>query len=151
MSIARIFRADHEHWDGVRPINIYLLRTVYMLAGVFVTAETWHEIFTHVGPWNHIRGVAVAVWASYPLLCLLGVFKPLKLLPIMVFIVLYKSIWLVVVAWPMWRAGTLIGSPAEEMARVFVWVPVAFLVVPWGYFFREYVLPRGTSRDLTGS
>jgi hypothetical protein len=141
MALARIFTPDHVRWEGVRPINIYLLRTVYLLAGVFVTAESWYEIFTHEGSWNHIRGVAVAVWASYPLLCLLGVFKPLKLLPIMVFIVLYKSIWMAVVAIPMWRAGTLVGSPAEEMARVFMWVPLALFVVPWGYFFREFVLP----------
>ena len=37
MSITRIFGADHERWDGVRPINIYLLRTVYLLAGALAT------------------------------------------------------------------------------------------------------------------
>lgn len=49
-----------------------------------------------------------------------------------------------------WKAGTLVGSPAVEMARTFVWAPALSVVVPWKYFFREFVLParrRGAHDD----
>jgi hypothetical protein len=52
----------------------------------------------------------------------------------------YKSLWLIVVAFPLWRTGTLAGSRAEEMTKVFMWVPIVMLVVPWRYFIRRYVL-----------
>ena len=43
-------------------------------------------------------------------------------------------------AHPPWRSGALVGSPAEEMARVFVWVPLPALTIPWIYVFKNYVL-----------
>jgi len=44
------------------------------------------------------------------------------------------------VAYPLWRAGALAGSPADEMAHVFVWAPVITLIVPWVYVLKHYVL-----------
>ena len=39
----------------------------------------------------------------------------------MIFMIFYKSLWVIAVAYPLWRAGALAGSPAEEMAHIFVW------------------------------
>ena len=60
----------------------------------------------------------------------------------MFIMILYKSIWLLIVAWPLWSAGPLAGSPAEGMAKVFMWVPLAIVVVPWKYALDKYVLNR---------
>ena len=40
-----------------------------------------------------------------------------------IFMIFYKTLWVIVVAYPLWRAGALAGSPAEEMAHIFVWAP----------------------------
>lgn len=61
----------------------------------------------------------------------------------MIFMFGYKLLWLGFVAYPMWRAGTLAGSPAEQMARIFIWVPVPMLFVPWGYVLRK-LRPRSS-------
>jgi len=53
--------------------------------------------------------------------------------------IFYKTLWVLVVAYPLWRAGTLAGSPAEEMAHVFVWSPVVGIFVPWVHVFKNYV------------
>ena len=135
-----LFTADHARYDGVRPINVYLLRLFYFLMAAFVATDAWGAILAHQGPWDHVRAVATCVWAAYPTMAVLGLIHPLRMLPIMVFMIFYKSIWLFAVAYPLWRAGTLDGSPAEEMARVFVWVIVPAAVVPWGYFVRHFVL-----------
>jgi hypothetical protein len=74
------------------------------------------------------------------------------MLPIMLFMIFYKVLWLLVVALPLWRAGTLAGSTAE-MASVFVWVWVPVVAVPWGYVARSYlrftgaVTPRSSRRN----
>jgi hypothetical protein len=38
------------------------------------------------------------------------------------FEIVYKIIWLVIVAYPLWSRNQLGGSPAEEMTHAFVWV-----------------------------
>lgn len=139
MNIARIFRPDHEKYEGVRPFQIYGLRTFYFLMAAFVGTDAWMRLITFTGEWDHVRAVAWCVWAAYPTMGVLGLFKPLKLLPIMIFMVFYKSLWLVFIAYPLWSNGTLIGSPAEGMARIFVWMPVAIAIIPWGYAWRTLV------------
>jgi hypothetical protein len=140
----RAFRADYQRYDGVWPIHIYLLRGFFLLMFLFVGYDAWSYILTHEGPWNHREAVAWCMFASYSLLSILGVFRPLKMLPIFLFMILYKSLWLLVVAYPLWSAGQLAGSPAEGMAKVFAWVPVAIIAVPWRYVLLHYVLGRPT-------
>jgi hypothetical protein len=139
--IKTIFAPDYARYDGVRPINIYLLRLLYFLMAAFVATEAWTTLITHRGPWDPVRAVAWCVWAAYPTMSVLGLIHPLRMLPIMVFMIFYKSLWVIVVAFPLWKTGTLVGSPAEEMARVFIWAPVLALAVPWKYVFRHFVLP----------
>lgn len=143
MSIARFFTPDQQRYEGVRPINIYLLRALYFLMAAFVATSAWSTILRHQGPWDPYRVLAFSVWAIYPTLAILGVFQPLRMLPIMLFMIGYKSLWLVAYAYPLWRAGTLTG-PAAEIASSFLGAPLVILIVPWKYVWRTYV--RGESR-----
>ncbi|MEP7149438.1 MAG: hypothetical protein ABI857_11205 [Acidobacteriota bacterium] len=141
--IKYIFTPNLEHYEGVRPINIYLLRMFYFLMASFVATDAWMAIINHEGPWDRFRAMSLCVWAAYATLGILGLIHPLKMLPIMLFMIFYKSLWLIVVALPLWKEGTLASSPAAEMAGVFMMVPVAMIAVPWIYVFKTYVLwPR---------
>lgn len=138
-----LFKPDHERYAGVRPINIYLLRALFLLMFLFVGYDSWSYILTHAGKWSTpMQSAAWCMFGSYSLLSILGVIRPLKMLPIMLFMIVYKSVWMIVVAWPLWSAGRLAGSPFEGMAQVFMWVPVAILITPWKYVWSEYVLNR---------
>jgi len=138
--IKYIFTPNHDRYEGVRPINIYLLRVLYFLMFVGVGVETWQKIIYHEGPWDHTKAVAFCVWAAYPTLAIFGLLQPLRWLPIVIFMIFYKTIWVFAVAYPLWRAGTLVGNPAEEMAYIFVWAPVIALFVPWVFLFKNYVM-----------
>lgn len=146
LSIKRIFTPDHERYEGVRPINIYLLRLFYFLMAAFVATDSWTAIIAHEGPWDRFRAMSICVWAAYGTLGVLGLIHPLRWLPIMLFMIFYKSLWLIVVAYPLWRANTLAGSPAEEMAGAFMGVPLAMIAVPWKYVFENFVLWRKKNR-----
>ena len=63
----------------------------------------------------------------------------------MLFAVGYKALWLAIVAYPLWRAGTLWASPEAVMTRAFIAAPVFALAIPWGYVFRHYVMGRSLS------
>jgi hypothetical protein len=127
---------------NVRPIQIWFLRTLFLLMFLFVGYDAWRVVLTHNGPWDPMRAAAWCMFASYSLLSLLGVFRPLKMLPIVMFMVIYKTLWLTVVAWPLWSTNQLAGSPAEEMAYVFIWVLVPIVATPWGYVIEQYIKKR---------
>lgn len=136
--IRKSFGPDYERYEGVYKINIYLLRLLYLLMIVFVGSDSWTAIFTHQGPWDHVKAVAFCVWAAYSTLSILGLINPLKMLPIILFEIFYKSIWLVIVAYPLWSTHQLAGSSAEGMTNAFLWLPLPLIATPWGYVFRTY-------------
>jgi hypothetical protein len=84
------------------------------------------------------------MWASYSLLSIVGVFHPLKMLPLVLFEIIYKLVWLVIVAYPLWSAGQLAGSPAEGMTNAFLWVVLPIVATPWKYALDRYILNRKT-------
>jgi hypothetical protein len=138
-----MFKPDFDRYEGVRPINIYLLRLFYSLMFLLVGFDAWSTILGHRGPWDPMRAAAWCMFASYATLSILGVFRPLKMLPIFLFMIGYKSLWLATVAYPLWSANRLWDSPAGGMARIFMWVPIVIVIVPWKYVFDTYVRPRG--------
>lgn len=137
-----IFKPDFEHYEGVRPINIYLLRLVFALTFLFVGMDSWTSIINHTGSWDYVKAAAFCVWAAYLAISFLGLINPLKFLPLVLFMIFYKVIWLVVVAYPLWRTNQLTGSPAEEMTYSFLWVALPIIAVPWKYVFENYILIR---------
>ncbi len=80
------------------------------------------------------------MWASYSLLSIIGVFRPLKMLPLVMFEIIYKIVWLIIVAYRLWSANQLAGSPAEEMTNAFLWVVLPIVAMPWKYAVDQYVL-----------
>lgn len=137
-----LFKRDAKHYDGVPRINIYLLRLLYTLMFFFLTYDSWNHIFNHEGPWNNANAAAWCMWGSYSVISFIGMLYPLKMLPIVLFEIVYKTAWLFVVAYPLWIKNELIGSPAEGMANVFIWVVFPIVAMPWRYFFRTYILGK---------
>lgn len=135
-----IFRPS-ARYEGVRPINIYLLRLLYILMFFVLGHDTWTHILTHQGTWEPFNGVAWCEWTAFATLALLGIFRPLKMLPIVFLEIFYKVLWLIIVAYPLWSTHTLEGSPAEDITSQFLWVLLPIVAVPWGYAFRTYVYP----------
>ena len=149
MNLKTIFARDYVRYEGVRPFNIGLLRLVYFLMAAFVAPVAWRELLTHEGPWNPTHAAAWCVWATYPALAVLGLIHPLRMLPLMLFTIGYKTLWLYFVAYPLWRANTLIGSPAEEMTKAFMWLPLLLLGMPWKYIYNTYVkLPKHSAKPV---
>ena len=146
----RFLARDFERYEGVRPVQVWGLRMFYLLMVLFVATDAWGGLLRHQGPWDPGRAAAVWVWATYPTGAIFGLFRPLRWVPLMVFTIGYTTLWWIFVGWPLWQSGALAGSSAEEMAFAFAFAPVLALVVPWGYVWREYVLPpiRSGSRPM---
>lgn len=133
-----IFRRD-DRFEGVRRINIYLLRLLYILMFFVLGKAAWGHIATHQGPWEPDNAMAWCVWAAFATLAGLGIIRPLKMLPILLLEVFYKVLWLVIVAYPLWSRGALAGSPAEGTTTAFLWVLLPIVAIPWRHVFATYV------------
>lgn len=138
--LKKIFMRDYENYEGVRRINIYLMRILYALMFFMLGYTTWSEIVTHVGPWDPNKAVAWTVWTAFSALAGLGILHPLKMLPILLLEIFYKVLWLILVAYPLWSTDTLAGSAAEGITMVFIPVILVVFIIPWGYVFKHYVL-----------
>lgn len=134
-----VIQRDDVYYEGVPRINIYFLRVLFLLMFLFLTYETWGVILNHKGAWDGTKAAAWCMWASYSLISFIGVIKPLKMLPIVLFEIIYKVTWLIIVAYPLWVKGELKGSSIESMANVYVWVVFPIIAMPWKYFIHQYV------------
>jgi hypothetical protein len=137
-SLTAIFQRD-DQYEGVRRISIYLLRLVFVLMFFVLGKDTWTHILTHKGTWEPGDAMAWCVWTAFATLAGLGIFRPLNMLPILLLEIFYKVLWLIIVAYPLWSAGTLANSSAEGTTSVFLWVLLPIVAVPWGYVIQNYV------------
>jgi hypothetical protein len=145
--MVNIFKRDYTKYEGVPRINIYILRLMFLLMVIFLGKDSWTYIFTFKGTWSPTNAMAWSIWASYSVLAILGLLNPLKMLPIVMLEIFYKVLWLVIVAYPLWRSGQLVGSSAEGMTNAFVWVILPVVAMPWRYFVRNYVFTSKTKPD----
>ena len=141
-SIVNIFKNDPA--IGVSKFRFRLLRFFYLLIALMLGIEVWSEIFTHTTLWQSLPAVAYSFWGAFTLLAILGLFHPLKMLPLLLIQFLYKLIWLIIVAYPLWASNQLIGSSAEDMTTLFFKsIIVDLLVIPWPYVFKNFILISG--------
>jgi hypothetical protein len=119
--------------------RLYLMRLLYLLNFVLLGLQVWPVIINHVGAWDPVRGVAFSFWAALSALAGLGLRYPLKMLPLLLLQLLYKSIWVIAVALPLWSAFRSI-----ELTKVMaVGAVVDLIVIPWPYVLANYVKKPG--------
>lgn len=129
-------------FDGIRPVNIYFMRLIYILMFFVLGKDVWGYILSHSGDWGSNEAVAWSVWAAFSTLALLGIFRTVQMIPILLLEIFYKVLWLILVAYPLCQRNELVGSGLEEMVFAFGLVILPIIAVPWGYVAKRYVLGK---------
>ena len=124
--------------DDVSVLRLALLRAVYLVIALGMGLQTWPQIITGSGNWVHAAGTIKCMFGALTLLCLVGVRYPLKMLPLLFWEMTWKTIWLVVIALPAWRSGTM-DKETTENAFACGLVVLVYAAVPWRYVVRQYV------------
>lgn len=88
------------------------------------------------------RGVIPSVLGGLWVLACCGLRYPLQMLPILLFELLWKTIWLIDYGLPQWRAGVHTTQFAEDFKAIALGV-ILIPIIPWGYVFRHYRRCRG--------
>lgn len=116
--------------------RVNLMRSGYLLMAVGLAAVKW-PLLGQAASLPLFEGVTLALLTAMSLLALLGVLRPVKLLPVLLFETTWKVLWFGLVAVPHLIAGDM--SPAmTEVLVSFIPEVVIIAVTPWDYVWRTY-------------
>jgi hypothetical protein len=122
--------------------RLYTLRASYLIMAGGLGAFVWPAVFHHTNEFAAAAGIRVALLAGLGATAALGLRYPVQMLPVLIFELVWKAIYLTAFALPMWSAHQITAAMAEDMkavAMVVIFIPL----IPWRYVFAQYVLKRG--------
>ena len=128
----------------VSVMRLYALRAMYLILLVMVPLMTAAQMvysarsFSAADGW----GFTACLLAALSLLAVLGLRYPLKMLPLLMFEVAWKIIWLARIALPLWRAGKVDDALANNTLAAGMAILV-IAVIPWRYVAAHYLRAPG--------
>lgn len=138
MTEAGIAQAGARAEGEVSRARLIVLRALYALIVVGLALFVWPTFLARLPEPPHYQGVVLTMLGAFSILCALGLRYPLQMLPILLWELLWKSMWLLLIALPRWRAGTM-DAVTTQTAIDCAAVVLVLLAVPWGYVARHYV------------
>lgn len=122
-------------------LRLHLMRAGYLLMGVGLAIVKW-PLLPGASALPPYEGVTLCLLTAMSLLAFLGLRYPVRLLPVLLFEVAWKILWLGLVALPKAVAGTHDAQTTEILINCSL-VVVIVAVTPWRYVWRHYALAPG--------
>lgn len=120
--------------------RLWLLRAGYLLITIGMGMQIVPLFFNHQ-PATLDEGIVNSMLLAMVILCALGLRYPLKMLPILLWEMIWKTAWLLTVALPEMHSGKMDESTAS-VAFACALVVIIYAVVPWDHVFRAYVISK---------
>ncbi|HET6604660.1 MAG TPA: hypothetical protein VFG21_10725 [Xanthomonadaceae bacterium] len=124
--------------SDVSTLRLYLLRAMYLLMAVGLGITIWPGILVP-GEVSHMGSVVRALLGALALMSLWGLRYPVRMLPILLFELVWKGIWVVAFG----LDAELDPARQETLFNCLLGVVLVPIAVPWGYVFRHYVRAPG--------
>jgi len=127
--------------DAVSLWRLYVLRACYAILAVG-EGSIQLPLFLHHAHWTLNSGVAHSFLLALALLSIVGIRYPLRMLPLLVYELLWKAIWLCGIALPLWIVNQIDADTRQsffEIAPVIILIPL----LPWSYIFSNYLKKSG--------
>jgi hypothetical protein len=124
--------------------RLYTLRLSYLIMAGGIGAFFWPSVIHHTSEFAISSGVRMSLLAGLGLVAALGLRYPVQMIPVLLFELTWKAIYLLFFALPLWQAHQVTDAMAEDIkavAMVVIFIPL----IPWGYVFRNYLMKRGES------
>ncbi len=126
----------------VTTFRLYLLRALYLLMAVGLAFTIWPQIINHPTPWSLWHGVGCSLLGALAIMAAWGIRYPLAMLPVLLFELSWKCIWLIAVALPLWKTNQMDADNLETAQNCLMGIIVP-LVIPWRYVWSNYVRKNG--------
>lgn len=131
-------RAD----DSVSAVRLWVMRAMYLFMAVGIGNMIWPLIISHSSTLPRMTGVAWALLGTIGLLSVLGLRYPLRMIPLLLFELTWKAIWLAAFAAPRWLEGTLDDAMRTSIIETAAGA-ILLVVIPWRYVWSNYVARPG--------
>jgi hypothetical protein len=122
--------------------RLYFLRLGYLVVAVGLALTKWPLIINHDRPWPLFEGVETCMLVALSLLAFLGLRYPLQMLPILLFELGWKFIWVAVVVLPLRISNQMDPATLQVFYSCLV-VLIVLAVIPWRYVVAHYVMKPG--------
>jgi hypothetical protein len=129
--------------DHLSTFRLYLLRAMYLLMAVGLALDIWPLMITASQHVEHMRGVVWSLLSGLSLMALLGVRYPVRMLPLLLFELTWKTIWVGVIGIPLWLEHRLSAGTAGSLRDCLVGVVLCVLVIPWKYVLVNFAKAPG--------
>ncbi len=129
--------------ENVSTFRLYILRATYLLIVVGLGLVIWPGVIHHSNAWALRYGDTSSLLAGVSVLAVLGIRYPIKMLPLLLFELVWKSIWLIAIALPLWRADQIDPATWESVKACLMGVILVPIVAPWPYVWANYVKKPG--------
>lgn len=118
--------------------RITLLRVLYLLIAIGLSSFVWKQLFFEATDWSLMRGVAKSMMGAIAILSFIGIFHPLKMLPLLLFETLWKTLWLLIIALPAWNNNRW-NADIEYTFYECIGIIIAYLIIPWPYVWKNFI------------
>jgi len=122
--------------------RLYTLRVAYFVMAAGLGVYIWPLVIHHTNELAITKGAQLALLAGLGATAALGLRYPVKMLPILLFEMVWKAIYLIAFALPLWSAHQINEAVAEDIKAVLM-VVIFIPLIPWRYLFAQYVMKRG--------
>ncbi|WP_299948735.1 hypothetical protein [uncultured Microbulbifer sp.] len=122
--------------------RITALRIVYLLIVLGLSSFVWQQLLFEAAELATMTGIAKAMMATLVILSLFGLRYPLDLLPVLIFELVWKMIWMLLIALP----AALDDRWTSSTERVFfecAGVVVLFVIIPWRHVWARWFTRPG--------
>jgi hypothetical protein len=119
--------------------RLLALRALYALMAFGLGFVIWPQLLQPASPVPDPSTAVRALLGALGLMAAVGLRAPLQMLPVLLFELLWKTVWVGLVALPAWRQdqlGAYGTATLIECLPVFVLFP---LVIPWRYVVARYL------------
>ncbi len=123
-------------------IRLYTLRCCYLILAVGLGLVIWPSVIHHTPDFAIAHGIQTSLFAGLGLTAVLGLRYPVQMIPLLLFELTWKTIYLLAFALPLWSSHQINAAAAADIQAVLV-VVIFIPLIPWRYVVRHYVLQRG--------
>ena len=134
--------ASHAPAAEVSLFRLYTLRASYLLLAVGLGVYYWPTVISHTSALAASKGVLYGLLAGLGATAVLGLRYPVQMLPLLIFELVWKAIYLIAFALPLWSARQIDAAAAEDI-KACLMVLIFLPLIPWRYVFAHYVLKPG--------
>jgi hypothetical protein len=123
--------------------RLYAMRAMYLLIAVGLAFQVGPGILSQPSDLDLQRSVIRSFLGAMILMSLLGVRYPVKMMPILLFELVWKALWVFNFWLRLWYGQETTAAIDETFFACMMGVVLVPLAIPWRYFFQNYLRAAG--------